>query len=330
MTPTKASSARFASAKPLKTSMIPSLKRSPASRLAAPRTPQTEFNPRIKKTLPSLGNLKSILRRHQPIFSNDPVKIAAGTHIATPGFNPDIKFTDFPTTTFGDESGRTPSPKKRVEFTPSTESRYELAQSSPSPSKLPAPHVVPASSDVVYPKLPSFPSDKEKDDTPTIRRVRDSAVAARTSPFPNLPAVPHGITTKKRQREEDEHENKSSEKATKSASTASTRTSPFPNMPAVPHGIMNKKRHREEVDNDQDSENIPPADAPSDEQRSAKRLKPSTIRAAPAASPSPLKSRATATGRLTGSRAGTPSTTTKKGILSLSRLNMLAKPKSHR
>jgi hypothetical protein len=372
MTPTKASSARFASASPLKTTMIPSLKRSPASRLAAPRTPQTDFNPRIKKTLPSIGSLKSILRRRQPLFSNDPAKIAAGTHIATPAFDPDINMSNLPSATFGEELGQTPSPKKRVEFTPSTKSRYDLAQSPPSPSKLPASHVVPATSDVVYPTLPSINPEKEKPDTPTIRYVRDSTLARQTNPFSDILAVPHGITNKKRQRESNEHGKGDSGKAPKSASTITSRTSPFPNipavphgivnnkrqredhedeksasgktpksaptvlsrnsplpdMPAVPHGIINKKRRREDDDDDNDWENIPPADEPTDEQRSAKRLKPSMLKIPPPVSPSPIKSRATTPGRLTGSRAGTPSTSAKKGILSLSRLNMLAKPRS--
>jgi hypothetical protein len=352
--------------------MIPSLKRSPASRFAPPRTPQTDFNPRMQKTFPSIGSLKSILRRRQPLFSNDPAKIAAGTHIATPAFDPDINLSNLPSATFGDGMGQTPSPKKHVEFTPSTKSRYDLAPSSPSPSKLPAPHVAPASSDVIYPTLPTLTPDKEKPETPTIRCIRDSTVTAQNSPFYNIPAVPHGIANKKRRRENDEHEKRDSGKAPKDASTVTSRSSPFPNMPAVPHGIINKKRQREDpehdksdsgktpkfaptalsrnspfpnmpavphgivnkkrrredVDDDNDSENIPPADDPTVEQRSTKRLKPSTLKIPPPVSPSPMKTRVMTPGHLTGSRAGTPSTSAKRGILSLSRLNMLAKPRS--
>lgn len=292
MTPTKASSARFATAKPQKTSMIPTLARSPASHIAAPpRTPQTEFNPKLKKNLPSLGNLKSILRRHQPLFSNDPVKIAAGTHVPKPGFNPDIKLDNLPSMSFDEEPCPTPSPKKHVEFSPST-------KASPSPSNIPAPEV--STSDVVYPTLPqTTPTPPKKIDTPTIRRVRESGVSAQASPFPNLPAVPHGIA--------------------------------------------NKKRHRD--DDDKDAENIPPADAASDEQRSAKRVKTSTPAVSQTAS-SPLKSRtpvnAKAAAKATPGKAapektapektGTPGTASRKsrGVLSMSRLNMLAKPKTRR
>jgi hypothetical protein len=355
MTPMKASSSRFATAKPQKTSMIPSLMRSPESRIRAPpRTPQTEFNPKLKKNLPSLGDLRSILRRHQPLFSKDPVRIAAGTHVATPGFNPDIKLDDLPSISFDDDSAQTPSPRKRVGFTPST-------KNSPSPTKLAALNVAPTSSDVVYPTLPQMTPPKEKMDTPTIRRVRESAVSAQASPFPNLPAVPHGIANKKRHRDEvDDKEpaisaqaspfpnfpavphgiankKRHRDKVDDKEPAISAQASPFPNLRTVPHGIANKKRHRDEVDDNKDSENIPPADSgsgsSSDEQRSTKRLKTGTFAVPKTVNSSPLKSVATTPARGTPSRAVTPGTaTSRKGrsVLSLTRLNMLAKPKSRR
>lgn len=367
ITPTKSSVARFASAKATKTSMIPSLNRSPASRLAAPRTPKTDFNPKLKKSLPSLGNLKSILKRRQPLFSNDPSKVAAGTHLAAPSFSPDINLKNFPTASFGADT-QTPSPKKQVEFTSSTKSRYEFTQPSPSPSKILAPHDV-TSTDVVYPTLPSFTPDSAKTDTPTIRRVRDSASAAQpASPLANFPSISHGISSKKRQHDNVNGSPKPSETVSKPPVTFSGPTNDSQNMLTVPHGIKNKKRHREEdgdsdapskevsrpdvsssakkspstallavphginhkkrqrVDDDVETENIPPATTPTDEQRSVKRLKASPIKMNPV-SPSPLKSRGATPRRLAGSRAGTPNTASKKGILSLSRLNMLAKPK---
>ncbi|KAH8692815.1 hypothetical protein BGW36DRAFT_436570 [Talaromyces proteolyticus] len=370
MTPTKASASRFSSARASKTSMIPSLNRSPASRLAAPRTPKTDFNPRLKKSLPSLGNLKSILKRHQPLFSNDPTKVAAGTHLATPRFNPDINLTSLPTTSFGAGS-QTPSPKKRVEFTSSTQSRYDIAQASPSPSKIPGPRDDPASSDIVYPTLPSLTPENAKVDTPTIRRVRDSISASQpATSLAKMPTISHGIPNKKRQHESEKVESKTSETAPSFAATLMDTPGPYPKLLAVPHGISNKKRQREDdgdletnskevpkpslsasnnspsvpllavphginhkkrqrVDfgDDGDTENVPPAVTPTDEQRSAKRLKPSPVKMDPV-SPSPLKSRGITPKRMTGSRTSTPGTASKKGILSLSRLNMLAKPKA--
>ncbi|CAL5867404.1 uncharacterized protein PFLUO_LOCUS1623 [Penicillium psychrofluorescens] len=234
LTPTRASIARSASLKASKTSLIPSLQRSPSTKnVSTPRTPRTEFNPRLKSNLPSLGNLKSILRRHQPLFSRDPAKLAAGTHVAAPNFDPDthMEGTEGPA-----EAGPTPSPKKHVEFTPSVKSRHELTQTSPSPSKVPSKLPRSTSSNVLYPTLPmltpeenttakSFPAK-----SPTIRQVRQSDACAQPS-YPELPVVAHGIA----------------------------------------HGIGNKKRHRED-DEDDDAENVPPADEQSDE-RSAKRVK---------------------------------------------------------
>jgi hypothetical protein len=288
--------------------------------------------------------------------------VAAGTHLAAPSFNPDINLKDFPTASFGADS-QTPSPKKRVEFTSSTKSRYEVAQSSPSPSKIPAPRLDAASSDVVYPALPSLTPDSIKADTPTIRRVRDSASAAQpASPLANFPSISHGISNKKRQQDNDKS-GSNSETASKPPVTLSGPTN-VQKVLAVPHGIQNKKRQREEddsdapsradfsspakkspttallavphginhkkrqrVDDDVETENIPPATTPTDEQRSVKRLKASPIKMNPV-SPSPLKSRGVTPNRMAGSRLGTPNTASKKGVLSLSRLNMLAKPKS--
>ncbi|OKL60371.1 hypothetical protein UA08_04158 [Talaromyces atroroseus] len=381
MTPTRSSAARFASARPSKVSMIPSMARSPASRLAVPQTPKTEFNPRLKKSIPSLGNLKSILRRHQPLFSNDPAKIAAGTHIATSSFNPEINLENLPTASFGGVD-QTPSPKKRVEFTSSTKSRHELSQATPSPIKFTS-KVIASSSDVVYPVLPqTMTPEKEAIDTPTIRRVRESITTSQPSsplssipaiphgipnkerkhesekdhlqvaspspkssfspshaqagPFHKLPTVPHGISNEKRQREDPRKKanvHTAGETLKSGPSPAKNLKSPSANLLAVPHGINNKKRQRADISDDEDDiENIPPIEQHSTgEQRNAKRLKASPMKMNPV-SPSPVKSRPVITPRrMTANRSqlGTPGTASKKNsILSLSRLNMLAKPKS--
>lgn len=291
MTPTRASMARSTSAslKAPKTSLIPSLARSPDTRArASPRTPRTDFNPRFKSSLPTLGNLKSILRRRQPLFSRDPAKIAAGTHVAAPDFKPDSLFA-----TQGDmtDSAPTPSPKKHVEFTPSVKSRHELAEASPSRSKIPTTPSRSNISDIVYPTLPALtpeqkaaaePSDKPTP-SPTIRHVRKSSANHNEGAYPEIPVVAHGIA----------------------------------------HGIVNKKRHREEMDDNSkgvdNTENVPPADSQAQE-RSAKRIKatPSPVKVQPAKTPT----------RTPSGRMGTPASAKRsRGVLSLSRLNMLAKPK---
>ncbi|KAJ5500386.1 hypothetical protein N7453_009437 [Penicillium expansum] len=295
MTPTHASLARTTSTsiKAPRTSMIPSLKFSPAAKtMASPRTPRTDFNPRLKSNLPTLGSLRSILRRRQPLFSRDPAKIASGTHVAAPDFNPKSLFGGA-----GDmsDSAPTPSPKKHVEFTPSVKSRHELAVASPSPSKASSAQRRSMTGDVVYPTLPALTPEKNSavstSTTPTsefksIRHVRKSDAAKQPAPYQELPVVAHGIA----------------------------------------HGILNKKRHRSEV-NDEDapsttnSENVPPTDVQSDE-RSRKRLKSNPP------TPSPVKKRLTKTPVRPSSQIGTPASKQKsRSVLSMSRLNMLSKPK---
>ncbi|KAJ6102221.1 hypothetical protein N7486_004648 [Penicillium sp. IBT 16267x] len=300
MTPTRSSMARTTSIslslKAPKTSLIPSLARSPSTQaLASPRTPRTEFNPRFKTNLPTFSNLKSILRRRQPLFSRNPAKIAAGTHTAAPDFNPDLLFAG---QNDQNDAAPTPSPKKHVEFTPSVKSRHVLAEASPSPSKIPTTPSRSKLSEIVYPTLPTLTPDhkstaEETSTTPTqspsIRHVRTSDLSESGPTWPELPVVAHGVS----------------------------------------HGLSNKKRRRDDFDDDdvpnaEDAENVPPAEAQSDE-RGAKRLK------ANPPTPSPIKSRPMKTPNrsVSSNRFGTPASTKQKrpGMLSLSRLNMLAKPK---
>lgn len=300
LTPTRPSLARSSTEKSLKTSTVPSLLQSASSKVPTnPRIPQTDFTPKFKTNPPSLAHLKSILRQHQPLFSNDPLKIAAGTHVATPGFNPDINLKDLPSISFGDDAVQTPSPKKRVEFTPNTKARYELAQYSPSPLKIQTLHTrkeARAAAEIVYPTLPAMMSPIEKDrkplfashpSPPSIQRIQNPAVSTR-------------------------------------------QPAPFPNLPAVPHGLVNKKRRREDVD-DKD-ENISPTDSASDE-RNGKRAKTNGPAAIKAVTTTPVKSRSLASfirEKHTPGRNETPGSIQRKsrGVLSLSRLNMLAKPKT--
>lgn len=295
MTPTRASMARSTSTiKAPKTSLIPSLARSPATKaVASPRTPRTEFNPRLMGHLPTFNNLKSILRRRQPLFSRDPAKIAAGTHVAAADFNPDSLLANQADLA---DSASTPSPKKHVEFTPSVKSRYDLTHDSPTRSKIPTTPSRSNLSDIVYPSLPTVTPEQSAASTdsnplppksPTIRHVRKSGMEEKEVEYPELPVVSHGIA----------------------------------------HGIGNKKRHRDEVDDDADdlenSENVPPAD----EERSTKRLKANPN--PPASSPiknRPIKTPVRAVSGRMDAHSATASAK-KRGVLSLSRLNMLAKPK---
>ncbi|KAL4922646.1 hypothetical protein BDW62DRAFT_171438 [Aspergillus aurantiobrunneus] len=200
LTPTRASMARAsASLKPPRTTMIPCPARSPLSKpVDAPSTPRTEFNPRFKSNIPTLSSLKSILRRHQPLFSKDPSKIAAGTHQTAPDFTPDLLLQ--PSRESSHEPATTPSPKKRVGFTPCTKPRHAEEVISPSPSKTPTSVTYPSTSDVVYPALPVLTPDRGGAQKPaTIRPVRPSEAPVEAT-LPEIPGMPHGLSHKKRHR----------------------------------------------------------------------------------------------------------------------------------
>ncbi|KAI4120695.1 MAG: hypothetical protein LQ347_007049, partial [Umbilicaria vellea] len=103
-TPTKSSLARTTSVKSFKSSMIPSLSRSPSTKtLGSPAVPKTEGSNKYLSSLAKLGsmsNMKSILHRPPPKFSDDPIKVAAGTHLpASPGkINLDKELPNLPGT----------------------------------------------------------------------------------------------------------------------------------------------------------------------------------------------------------------------------------------
>ncbi|BCS23780.1 uncharacterized protein APUU_40224S [Aspergillus puulaauensis] len=201
LTPTRSSMARAStSLKPPRTTMIPSLSRSPLSKPAdAPSTPRTEFNPRFKSNIPTLSSLKSILRRHQPLFSKDPSKIAAGTHQTAPDFTPELLLRPSRESSH-EPTAATPSPKKRVGFTPCTKPRPTEEVISPSPSKIPTTITYPSTSDVVYPTLPTLTPDRgSAQNSATIRTVRPSDAPVEAT-LPEIPGMPHGISHKKRHR----------------------------------------------------------------------------------------------------------------------------------
>lgn len=288
MTPTKASMARNPSASvkpPKKPSMIPAPTRSPAGKtsMVPPRTPQTEFNPRLKTNLPSFANLKSILRRREPLFSKDPAKIAAGTHSAAPDFTPDLLLSGSPDK---NDVAQTPSPKKRVDFSPSAKFPDDMPPVSPSPSKVPTAASSRPASDVTYPTLPALTPEKDAS-KPSIRQVRPSDVNENPEPLPEVLGVMHGIN--------------------------------------------NKKRHRVEPENDKDTENMPPADSTTTDERSIKQVKlGSPVKTPQPPTPSPVKVRSSTPLRAGSvSRGGTPASVRKsRGFLTSSRLNMLAQPKN--
>ncbi|KAL4810697.1 hypothetical protein BDV18DRAFT_606 [Aspergillus unguis] len=321
LTPTRASMARVSgSLKPPRTTMIPSFARSPLSKPDAPSTPRTEFNPRFKSNIPTLSSLKSILRRPQPLFSKDPAKIAAGTHQASPDFTPELLLQ--PSRDSSPVAAPTPSPKKRVEFTPCTKPRHSEVDS-PSPSKIPATITYPSTSDVVYPTLPALTPDRGRQSPAVIRSARLPEPAE--TDMPEIPGMPHGLGHKKRNRAtEDKTGGQKVAPAPSAQSLQGSAEVTMAEVPGMPHGLSHKKRHRATED-DTDRENVPPANEHS-QGRSVKRVKMNAEPYKPVSSP--LKSRSQTPSRPGSVRKTPASARPRSRALSMSRLNMLAQPKN--
>jgi hypothetical protein len=166
MTPTKSSIMRSQSVKTLKTtSMLPSLLKSPSAKaLFSPtnigQAMKDGMQEGFRKTSNSLHRVRSILRTPSRKFSEDPEKVAAGTHMSPPlGLDIARPLPQVPVTA---------PVKKHVNFTTSTLERAGETEfgKSPSPVKLRAGSEMPSGA-VIYPKLqsgvdyPSLPEDQE-------------------------------------------------------------------------------------------------------------------------------------------------------------------------
>ena len=312
-TPTKASLARAASVKYPHTTKIPMLGRSKSFKeLASPSGVRSEGNNKYISSLNRFGSMKSILHKPNHKYSDDPVKVAEGTHLPAPTQTSKVFVNkELPGLPAAYPKAIASSPSmKHVNFdlTPNTKSAIQLAAASPSPSKIPALRC-PAKplgaanlpDKITYPQLsrpgplssnPTQPGDFTfrstktinvgpagfNPGTPTIRQVRPSGIA--------------------------------------------TPLAAFEHLPNIPHGMPNKKRRRADSD-DEGEENIPPHAEHEVEGPKAKKLKSMALPEKGASSEPSI-----------GVKKGTAAQITKpgkgKGILSLSRLNMLARPKNRR
>ena len=231
-TPTKASLARSTSVKNMKTSMIPSLSRSATTlNLNSPARPKTEGSNKYLASLSRFGSMKSILHRPQPKFSDDPIKVAAGTHLPVPVGTIDHS-KELPSLPGSFPNGGQSTPTiKRVDFAPQSTPPSKI--STPITEKGPEVSVSPPFNidSVRYPdlgnslnittrtKIPkaftpgdftfrtektiSFSPSKETvvaSPSSTIRHVRPSGVPTHVPSFESIPAFPHGIPNKKRNR----------------------------------------------------------------------------------------------------------------------------------
>jgi len=166
-TPTKASLARSQSVKTTKTSLLPSIMRSPSLRaIMSPKAFEGSLKEGLRKTSNSLlkmPGVKSILRTPNQKFSNDPVKIAAGTHMSPPpGLHLNKELPAVPATA---------PVRKQVNFTASTVAKSEYEETTGTPSRIitkaRACSEVPKESMVSYPALPGV--DQSPTPSPTRR-----------------------------------------------------------------------------------------------------------------------------------------------------------------
>ena len=363
-TPTKASLSRALSVKSSKTSMIPSLGRSNSTKTSAGPA-KSEGSNKYKSSLSRFGNVKSILSRHQPKFSDDPQKIAAGTHLPIPHGDIDPVKSPRMEKDLNKELPNVPGayppseerapPVKRVLFTPSTKTS-EVLVASVSPlkvlthkpqiqSKDPNMH----SDAVNYPSLVNSPNITHRH---TKARETPSASASPSKPVGTpSPSKPTDFTfTSPRTLDFGVPTSVSKLKFGTSTirqvrpSGITTPLSPFMSngLPAIAHGMANKKRKYADSDDD-DLENVDPATSvlqnqmrkthEDEEQEEGPRAKKVRMMGS-----SERKADGSPQKKLSGgSRSRIPKlglgSTPKgkgKGVLSRARLNMLARPKERR
>lgn len=372
MTPTKASLARSASAKQMKT-MIPSLYRTPSSKaIPSPTHPKTEGSHKFLPILSGFKSMKSFLYRKPPTLPIERKEEAVETGIpllqGITRNGKDLGTQHAPRKAHekNSEKAQPSTPLlKRVEFSASTNARYELSNSSPSPSKIPglqmhrAASPFPGSEPVVYPSmtsksprpavpatLPSSPSKNAESQSHHLLQAvsKSSGIYPSLAESPNIttraktPSRPSNVDdftfrTEKAWPGKPNSNESSSEKTPRSTqgsrtirqvrpSGIVTPVAPF-DFPAIPHGLQNKKRHR--ADSDDETENIPPENSDDGQEEQGPRTKKVKI--------SPHKELPSPTKKITRNRANVSSksaagNTQAKRVLSLSRLNALARPKT--
>jgi hypothetical protein len=355
-TPTQASLARATSVKKPAT-QIPTLSRSPSK-------PNLNATPKTFPKSATANNLESVPRSGTKSFLHSPGKLdrvksilrypssspkkpkAMSTFIPTlsrslskPNF--DKALPPIPTTPSRIGGSK---PTKHMNFTPDTVNKLaETVQHSPSPTKSGIPRSTSKTSlrakylggakvqtNVHYPSVadhPSLKKDATKVEYPSLAGVRPLPEAHRQSVSqPHLPpSVPGAFTFRSDHTISFGASPKGFGSSPGQASVRQVRQSILPNsmpgsfpgankennepLPTVPHGMANKKRRR--VDSDDETEE--------EGERSPKKRKAAVAEGPTLMAPN-LQAEMTP-------KSNTPSPSKKKGVLSLSRLNMLARPK---
>ena len=347
-TPTKASLARSSSVRDLKPSKLPSLSHSASTKLFRGdylEMPRTEGSNRYTSSLSRFGgNVKSILRHTQPKYSEDPQKLAAGTHLPLPKatFNLEKDLPPVPDIPVKDPQATRETPTiKRVNFSEPASVEYPKLATSPSKSKLPtlkrpesthSPTHTPAPSSpkpdlgdqVTYPLLATSPNITTRRPLPKPTTPGDFTFRANsTIEFsPNKMCSPGGTTIR----------------IVRPSGFPTPMPGTFDLFPSIPHGMSNKKRKHDEdtpmedVSEDTMKENgKPTASEEHDDDEGQPRAKKQRIQMASspsveaqATNQSPLKRRFAGRATRDGSRIP------KKSVMNLARLTVLARPKDRR
>jgi len=324
-TPTKSSLARAASIKHSQTTKIPALGRSKSFKdLASPSGSKTEGSNKY------MTSLKSILHKPQHKYSNDPIKVAEGTHLPIPT-SPVRLNKELPSlpATLGHALPASPS-MKRVAFTPNSKSTYELAAASPSPSKIPTSHsqrrmtVLPAYASpgkVTYPQPVTYPTLSRPAGPLNSNPTKPGEFSFRSDKSINVGPATSGLSSPSTIRQV-----RPSGIPTTLAGVLPAFES-IPAVPAVEHGLSSKKRRRVDSDEeDEAKENVSAGVQEGGDGRMAKKLKRSGVDDEKVTGGTSMAAK-----RFEKAKAAKPGEKTKgKGILSLSRLNMLARPKERR
>lgn len=347
-TPTQASLARAESIK--KPTQIPTLSRSPCkpNLNATPKTltkSATTNNLGIAPTIEpksflhspnKFDRVKTILRYPS---SSAKKPNAMPTSIPTLSRTPskpnlDKALPSVPTTAGGI---RTPKVTKHVNFTPDALNKHvSMAQNSPSPMKSGIPRSTSKTklrtkveATVQYPSIvdhPSLEKDATKVEYPSLVGVLPLPEAPRPTMSHLPPSVPGTFTFRSDHTISFGASPKGFGSSPGQASVRQVRPSVFPNsmpgsfpgtnkentepLPAVPHGMANKKRRR--IDSDDEIEE--------ETKRSPKKHKTAVAEGPMLMAPDLQGEKMTPKSKLS-------SPAKKKGVLSLSRLNMLARPK---
>lgn len=312
-TPTKASLARTASVKHLKPSLIPSPSRGSLKQsIGSPAMFKSEGSKKYRQSLAKFGQMKPFMHRRQLGIANDPTKEPMGhplvmsedklrLHKALPSL-PQPASTRLLSS---------PPTVDSAEFTPVSKSKMDIMPVSPSPSKIPEARPLHKPNTPLLPDLTTYPSIASSPDITT--RVK----------FPTAP-TPSDFTFRSERSILFNSKPQTPTIRRVRPSGVSTPLTAFNPLPPIPHGLPNKKRRRASLDDDDDIENVPPA---ADEPLTKK------LKSSPQKSVSFQHGTVSSTARITSpskipQTRGGKDKSRGRSVLSLSRLNMLARPKS--